>query len=324
MATLRATATPLIELTGGMLSRRALFGRRVLHPPRSRVLTSVVLVSMAGTFQPNVTTQSWLEQLLQTVGNYLNEYEKPFSLVLCAEHYVQRGRSNGKLETRDLRSEVALIAVDDGSWVFFRDVYQVDGNAVGDRSDRLAALFVKPTFDSGVRAKQILDEGARYNVGPVTRTLNTPTQALDFIRVQNQSRSVFRLVGCRVADGAETCELRFQETAKPRMIVTRDSAAAAGRFWVLPETGTIVRTELRIRSAGVLAVLTTTYAKQKELSLWVPTHMTEFYELQGSEATSVLDVELTGRSRENTTLIEGDATYTDFRQFSVNTKILIR
>ena len=61
----------------------------------------------------------------------------------------------------------------------------------------------------------------------------------------------------------------------PRMIVTRENAAASGRFWVASGDGAIVKTELRIRSADTLAVLTVSYTKHDKLSLWVPTRMIE-------------------------------------------------
>ncbi|OFW10816.1 MAG: hypothetical protein A3H96_04205 [Acidobacteria bacterium RIFCSPLOWO2_02_FULL_67_36] len=281
-------------------------------------------LAAASAGQPTAQREDRLADLLKSAGRYVHEYEQSFSAVLSREHYVQRARVEGRLDTRDLRSEVALVALDDAAWVLFRDVHEVDGNALADRGDRLAALFMKPTSNLGLQAKRIVDEGARYNLGPITRTLNTPTQALDFIRVENQSRSVFRLGDARAIEGLETLELWFEETATPRMIVTKDNAAAAGRFWVVPETGTIVRTELRISSLGVAGVLTTSYARQEELSLWVPTHMRESYEAQGSQTTGALDVELTGKSRGSTTVLEGDATYTDFKRFSVNTKIIIR
>jgi hypothetical protein len=258
-------------------------------------------------------------EVVQAAGRYAVEYQRSFSVVVSRESYQQRLITGAKLETRDLRSEVALVALDDANWILFRDVYEVDGRPVADRRDRLTQLFLKPTSDLGQQARRILEEGARYNLGPIVRTLNTPTQALDFIRPQNQSRSSFRLAGRTTVQGVEAYELRFEETAMPRMIVTRDNAAASGRFWVAARGGTIVKTELRIQSGGVMATISVHYSKHDKLSLWVPSRMTESYEPLTSAGASSLDLDRPAAVR-----IDGTATYTDFRQFSVDTSSIIR
>jgi hypothetical protein len=199
-----------------------------------------------------------------------------------------------------------------------------DGSAIRDRDDRLASLFLKPTADSGPLAKRILDEGARYNVGTIVRTVNTPTQVLAFIRLPNQSRSTFRLGGQRQHDGIQTRGRRFEETGKPRLIVTRDDAAASGRIWVVPETGAVVRTELRLRSAGVSAQWVVNYARQDSLTLWVPVEMTEAYEQDEGTADSVdLGRSDLNRIRSKSTF-DARATYSNFRRFAVDTTTIIR
>jgi hypothetical protein len=265
-----------------------------------------------------------LGKLLETLGRYVDDYERSFSAVVSAEHYTQRALTGGVRETRNLRSDVALVAAGDAGWVMFRDVYHVDGTAIRDRDDRLASLFLKPTADSGLLAKRILDEGARYNVGTIVRTVNTPTQLLAFIRSANQPRSRFQLGGQRRVDGVETRELRFQETGTPRLIVTRDDAAASGRVWVVPAAGTVVRTELRLKSAGVSALWVVTYVRQDSLALWAPVEMTETYE-QDEVTPATVDLERSGLNRVGSkSTFEGRATYSNFRKFSVDTSTFIR
>jgi hypothetical protein len=179
-----------------------------------------------------------LDQFLETVGRYVREYERSFSAVVSREHYVQRVVSPDAPGARELRSEVALVAVGQAEWLMFRDVYEVDGRSVHDRQDRLEALFLKPTAELARHARRIADESARYNLGDVTRTLNTPTLPLAFLRLENQNRSTFQLGGRRTIDDVETQELRFQEVGMPRLILTSDNAAAAGSAWVAPASGT--------------------------------------------------------------------------------------
>ena len=263
--------------------------------------------------------QAQTGEVLQAAGRYVAEYQRTFSVIVSRERYQQRAQTGGKIETRDLRSEVALVAIDDRNWILFRDVYEVDGRAITDRRDRLTQLFLKPAADLGQQAQRILEEGARHNLGPVIRTLNTPTQALEFIRSENQSRSSFRLAGRTRIDGVETHDVRFEEQGTPRMIETRDNAAASGRFWVAVGTGAIVKTEVRIQSLGTLATITVNYTKHDKLSLWVPARMIESYEPADRSSISRLDVDSPIRVR-----VDGVATYSDYRQFSVDSKIIIR
>jgi hypothetical protein len=260
--------------------------------------------------------------VLDGAGRYVREYERTFSAVVCREHYVQRLRAV-ESRTTQLRSEIALVAVGNSDWILFRDVQEVDGRSVHDRQDRLAALFLKPPHDLAVQAKRILDEGARYNIGPIERTLNTPTQALAFLRPANQSRSRFRLGSLTTIGGIEALELHFDEVAMPRMIVTRDNAPAKGRFWVVPSTGAVLRSELRIASARATAVVSVTYARQEELALFVPRLMTESYEIESSTTAGQLDG-FPAIKNSSVVRIEGRASYSDFRQFSVDTSTIFR
>lgn len=290
----------------------------------SLVFMCAAASTLVGTAQTKPDQSTELNNLLESVGRYVDEYERSFSLVVSAEHYSQRAMTGGVRETRDLRSDVALVAAADAGWVMFRDVYQVDGTAIRDRDDRLASLFLKPTADSGLLAKRILDEGARFNVGTIVRTVNTPTQVLAFMRPPSHGRSSFRLGGQRPHGGVDTRELQFQETGTPRLILTRDGAAASGRIWVMPQNGTVVRTELRLKSAGVSALWTVNYARQDSLALWVPVEMIETY--QQEEVTPVsVDLDRSGLSRVDTrSTFEGRATYSNFRRFSVDTTTIIR
>ncbi|HYN06700.1 MAG TPA: hypothetical protein VES67_04855 [Vicinamibacterales bacterium] len=263
------------------------------------------------------------DAVLDGVGRYIREYERTFSAVVCREFYVQRLQAAAELQTRLLRSEVALIALGDAEWILFRDVYEVDGRAVHDRQDRLTALFLKPTADLALQAKRILDEGTRYNIGPITRTLNTPTQALAFLRPENQARSRFRLGSRTTVDGVETVELQFDEIAMPRMIGTRDNAPASGRFWIVPSTGAVVRSELRIASVGATAVVSVRYGQQAKFLLFVPILMTESYELEAATTGSAVEG-FPGLRSSSKGRIEGQASYSDCRQFSVDTATIFR
>jgi hypothetical protein len=259
-----------------------------------------------------------LDELLGRVGAYVADYERAFSVVVSRERYIQRAFAGAQMETRELESEVALVAVQGSEWFLFRDVYRVDGRAISDRPDRLAALFLKPPADAGAQARRIYEESTRYNIGAVERTINSPAQVLEFFRAGNQSRSTFRLGGRSTVAGQTAWEVRFQETGRPRFIRTTDDAAASGRAWLLPDSATIVRTELRLDTARGNVSITVHYGRDERVGLWVPTRMIESYVRPPATGGSVTPADA------SSVRIEGDATYSDFRRFSVDTRTIIR
>ena len=93
---------------------------------------------------------------------------------------------------RDLRSDLLLIyPVGAGRWVQFRDVFEVDGQSVRDRNDRLANLFLKPSPSLAAQVNRIQDESSRYNIGALERTVNVPLLPLIFLNPALQARFTF-------------------------------------------------------------------------------------------------------------------------------------
>ena len=93
---------------------------------RPRAIAWVATAAAVAGIQAKAVPQVQLSDLLQAAGRYIAEYQRSFSVVVSRESYQQRLFAGGKLETRDLRSEIALVAVDDANWILFRDVYEVD------------------------------------------------------------------------------------------------------------------------------------------------------------------------------------------------------
>ncbi len=242
-----------------------------------------------------------LPALLERLGKYVEEYETSLAAVVSEEHYQQEVTAlNGMFgDKRLLRSDLLLSKAGEMGWVAFRDVFEVDGKEVRDRSDRLVNLFLKPTGDSTEQVRKIVAESARLNVGWVNRNINVPTMVLQFAKPAEQHRSEFKRGGTTDVNGVEAREIRFQEKKLPRMIVTRDGAAAQGRFWIDEATGRVVKTELRIATGSTNATVVVAYEFQPKLKIWLPILMNERY------ATPRQPV------------ITGRATYQNFRQFNV-------
>jgi hypothetical protein len=269
--------------------------------------------------------------LLHAAAAYLLEYDRQISMVVSEESYNQISRDGGSavLESRVLKSDFLVINGGAAGWFGFRDVFEVDGHAVRDHEDRLLKLVTSPAADPLAQAKRMADEGARYNIGGIVRTINTPTLALIFLRGPAQARSTWTLHGTGRINGRAVVELRFAEQAMPRMIASRDDAAAGGRFWLEPGSGRVARSELLIDSKGVSGSVTVTFGPAPNIEPWVPLSMDESYRWTGS-SRATMAVQSGGAVRDApesvmpSGTIDGHATYRNFRTFTVASNTIIK
>jgi VWFA-related protein len=246
-----------------------------------------------------------VRHVLAAAAKYLAQYERDVSAIVAEETYVQRIASSR--ESRTLRSDLLVILEEAAGWVSFRDVFEVDERAVRDRDQRLMNLFLRPNKDSIAQARRVVEESSRYNLNPpgggINRTINQPFMALKFLRAVNQARSTFR-VERMSPDEAGLVRLAFQEFARPRLISSPDNAAAEGAFTVDPATGRVTASELAIQTGRTRIAIRVVFAEHPTLHLWLPSSMDESY-------TSAPP-------------ISGHATYSNFRQFRVDTETTIK
>jgi len=128
-----------------------------------------------------------LEELLQRAGNHVRGYQREIPAIVAQEDYTQRFIVEPSIQVRHLRSDFLTIRDDVEGWIGFRDVYEVDGRPVRDRTDRLTKLFLAPHPDSQSQARRIAEESARFNLGgQVLRTMGdrccglSPRRSLHF------------------------------------------------------------------------------------------------------------------------------------------------
>ena len=266
-----------------------------------------------------------LRAVMARAGAYVAKYQQDFSLLLADERYVQEvanatkapaggakrtpGGAGAASETRVLVSEFALVrveAADRTLWLAFRDVVEVDGRPVRDREERLQRLFRTPPANALAQAQAIAFASARYNIGDVMRTVNVPTLALEFLEPAAQARSRFRKTAEEMVGGVRAWVVRFEERARPTRIRTTraQDVKTKGRVWIDPDTGRILKSEIDAQlQRGLRARITTAYAPDERLGLWVPVEMKEAYEMESRTLT-------------------GTATYTNFRRFETEVKVL--
>jgi hypothetical protein len=281
---------------------------------------AVLLSAPVGSQEPPLDT------LLARMSRYAAEYRRQLSGMVAEETYVQDMRTTftGQLTSgaftqpvthRELKSDVLLVrlAAHDG-YAEFRDVYEVDGKPVRDRQERLLALFMKPPENTAEQLQRILAEGARYNIGSVIRTINTPTVPLMFIEQEFQPRFRFSIVKERSVSqlGVEKNHatdgllvVGYREGPK-NTIIRRPNGLGdlptQGRFWIEPETGRVRLSELLIEDPIVRTVIDVAYEVDPALGHLVPIEMRERYD-----------------NTHDRSIIEGRATYAKFRRFGVST-----
>ena len=277
-----------------------------------------VLVAAAALSLPAQEAEPTLAAVLARVAAYVTDYQNRLAGIVAEEQYrqnvmvTQRRGNPVSRQYRLLRSDLLLVSNGrEGSWLQFRDVFEVDRKPIRDRDERLYKLFVGASADATKQAEAIQAESSRYNIGPIMRTINMPVLALVFFDRANQVRfayekgkagNVKRFAG--MADERQIWLIEYRETMKGTLVrgaKDRD-IPSHGRIWIDSATGRILRTELISEDTDVRALIDVSYRPEAGLDLLVPAEMRELYELRRTQAR-----------------IDGRAEYSRFRRFTVTT-----
>ncbi len=282
------------------------------------VLAAVVLASMpdAGV-RASMQEDVALAPILARAAAAVEADTQALAGLVMQEDYQQIVRDRPAV-TRRTRADMILFDVTGhGWWVPFRDVFEVDGQAVRERDDRLAQLFQAwSTPDALAQARAISEESARFNLSgfgiAIARTINTPMTAFAFLTAADQPRSTFSLGGIESVRGVRCRVIAFTEHAVPSLVESTDGTVqAGGRFWIDEASGRVHRSEFtavtvlaRDRARSVRAVIITTFASDARLGVWMPVRMDEHYDVSRGGTRGV---------------INGRATYSNLRRFTVTT-----
>ena len=276
-------------------------------------LAAVAIVTALSTL--SVTAQrNRTDEVLAREAAYLREFVKRFSGVVAEERYVQdsrtvpRARTKGsvvrsQLFTRhvELMSDFLLVKLKDSSeWHMFRDVFDVNGEPVRDRDERLTKLFLNPMTSRIEEANAIALEGARYNLGGAERTINNPLLVLAFLQTAYQTRFRFSLNTSDKDAGPGIWVLEYKEQARPTLIREKPNGdiVAKGRIWIESESGRVVKTELAVDE---LDNIVTSFRFDERFQIAVPHEMREEF---WTDSESIVGV----------------ASYSRFRRFDVTTE----
>jgi hypothetical protein len=262
--------------------------------------------------------------VLARIHAYVEKFQRELPSIVAEEHYVQvvtatnspsvDAIANGRLETlpsgkRVLRSDVLMVTLPGAmGWVLFRDVFEVDGQRIRDREDRLLALLQSPDADAMAQARRLAAESARYNLGVVQRTTNLPDSALLYLKAASAPRITFDPPRASTpVDGAETVVIRFRETGRPTIVTSLrgSNVPASGQVWAHAATGAIVKVEFKLSDLSTDGVFAIEFAFDKVSGLRLPAKMTERY------TSPTEDVRAT-------------AQYSNVRRFNVSTNETLR
>jgi hypothetical protein len=258
-----------------------------------------------------------LDTVLARTASYVADYQQRLAAIVLEEHYRQQviitsraGRNNRQY--RELKSDVLLVKPgDSGGWLQFRDVFEVDRKPIRDRDERLYKLFVEASPDRAAQAQQIQNESARYNIGPLTRTINIPIMGLLFFAAESQTICEYKRgpsANVKTLNALAPPEhiwvIEFKETGAGTIVRGEGGRdlPSHGRAWIDSRTGRILRTEQNSIDTFVRADVDVTYRREPALDILVPAEMRESY-FMIQRSTSII----------------GRATYSKFRQFTVTT-----
>jgi hypothetical protein len=193
-------------------------------------------------------------------------------------------------------------------WVQFRDVQEVDGRPLPDHQGRLERLFLSPSGSSYTQAGGLVEESARFNIGPAIRNVNVPAFALFFLLAQNQPQFRFRWQGEDALDGTRVAVVQYEERKRPTIMRSPRGGdrPAKGTFWIDAATARVVKSVLDVETdRRWRTVIEVGYGRDAHLDLWVPLTMHERY-ANGSKEQIVCT-----------------ATYSNFRRFETSARIRI-
>jgi len=284
---------------------------------------TLVLVTAVVTLQAQAPE---LDAVLARAATYVSSYQLQLRGLVAEESYAQNvttsqaqiqrnspgTRTTTNREGRFLKSDLLLVKLgEDDSWLQFRDVFEVDRKPIRDRDQRLYKLFVDGKANAKAMADAIQEESARYNIGPVMRTINIPIMALLFFErsvqpgvefKKGEAGNVKRFTG--LAPEERIWMIEFNEVRKGTMVkgANNRDLPSHGKVWIDSASGRILRTSLVTEDTELRATIDVVYRAEPGLELLVPAEMREIYNVRRSNAR-----------------IDGHATYSHYRQFTVTT-----
>jgi len=287
-----------------------------MNRPANLVFVALALV-VAGA--PASNGQTSFDATLARARTSWAQFEVDFESVLADERYRQDARwprapkESGSV-IRVTESEVYLLRIPGANdWVTFREVLTIDDYppsapvAPAIPSPSVTKTLADTSLSLTSRIGLLVEASARYNLGEIERTINTPTFAPIVLRASHAARFRFTSDGDALVDGAPATVVRFDERRSPTIVrgPGRRDIPLRGRLWVKTSTGEVLRSvlEMEDRRSGLKATIDVEYGLDAGLERRVPQVMRERYARRGH-------------------IITTEATYANYRRFTTSARIV--
>jgi hypothetical protein len=278
----------------------------------TKALVPVGLAACVLAAAPAPQAQKTRPAVVVKASNYVESYEARLGGLVAEENYTQRLIRQGfgaARQTRNLKSDFMLVKFGaDEPFTPYRDVLEVDGAPVADRTTRLEQLFLQPGAEARTSAARISNESARYNLGRFRRNINVPTLALEYLKPANIVRCRFETPRAEQIGFDDARKVDFKETGGPTVIKDAGNGAnvpASGTFWIRDSDGAVIRTVLKVGGRLIQYEVDVKYCEAANIEVLVPCRMSD---------------RVTGRGE----TVEGTASYAKIRQFTVTTSETIK
>ncbi len=259
---------------------------------------------------------------VKAAAKYVKEYKQDLTSVVADEIYTQEIREQVPLDssmprTRTMKSEIFfMFASEAHGWMAIRDVAAVDGEPADDGPDVRHALRTLPPYDVAESLKRY---NSRFNLGRIFRNFNEPTLSLRVLDDDHRDRFSFDRKQEERKGDSLLVTLAFSEKRTPTLIrgATKGNVFSKGELILDAATGRVTRTTFTGKIGPVEMELTTVYAADDRLDMWVPVLFRERYQYSGTADGA------NGRSgaaeREE---IVCEAKYSNFRRFETSARIV--
>jgi hypothetical protein len=188
-------------------------------------------------------------------------------------------------------------------WVSYRDTFDVDGQPVRNREERLLRLLTAGAVDQAVRIDRL---NARYNLATdrFVRTVNVPTMAMQLLQPRYRKRFSVRRTGSAPIGDRLGWVLEFRERVRPTIVRATNGRNQESRIELLvdPANGEMFRS--RVAWESVKGSIAVEYGRVDGIPVLVPSTMIEGFTIGVADE------------------IQSDATYTKYRTFQTSGRVI--
>ncbi len=260
-----------------------------------------------------------VETLVDRAVAYTKNYQEELTAIVADEVYTQDVRAQVPLDRglprkSTLKSEIFFMFTPGADWMAIRDVATINNRPAADRPDLRSAL---QTLAAPAVARKFKSFNAQYNLGRVVRNFNEPTFSLLVLDQKYRSRFTFERRREQRVEEETLVTIGFTETKPPTLV--RDlyggPVFSSGEMTIEPASGRVTRVLMTLTIGTVHMALSTMYARDARLDIWVPSRFSERYEDGVKNAPRTVD----GPARYEEIVCE--ARYANFRRFEVKSRI---